>query len=40
MKKIFILLLVFVLFACSPKGEIKDGTHLDDGVVYVEVMKS
>ena len=39
MKKMFIVVLVVLLCACSPKSEIKDGTHLDDGVVYVEVIK-
>ena len=40
MKKLFVVLFVFsfLFVGCSPKDEVKDGTHLDDGVVYVEDM--
>ena len=40
MKKLFVVLfIVSVIFAgCTPKDDIKDGTHNDDGVVYSEVV--
>lgn len=41
MKKLLVVLFVLSLLfvGCGPKDGVKDGTHKDDGVVYVEIGK-